>query len=209
MGTEDFTLPSEIEENDFTLQNEIGQKHQHDYINQRKILFPAKGHFTKEPKESGIELTSLVEMVLCSSGLPGKTVSTTIADMPYAMCSSAASPPSAAAAVRACSKATSPMTVSRAKSFSKVLTPGRFFFFPSIPSSYWEMASRISWSVVGRAFGGEIEEGKEMRGLGRDLRGELGKKMRFLGRKERLGRREGRRSAEDGDGGDFRKAMEG
>lgn len=63
--------------------------------------------------------------------------------------------------------------------------------------------------MVGRAFGGE-REGKEMVELHRDLKGglNLGKKSRFLGREERLGRREGRRREEDGDaGGDFRKAM--
>lgn len=66
-----------------------------------------------------------VETVACSSAGPGKTVSTTIAGTPDSRCSEAARPPSAAAAVRAWSKRTEPTRLSRAKSFSKVLTQGR------------------------------------------------------------------------------------
>lgn len=61
---------------------------------------------------------SRVETVLWSSEEPGNTVSTTMAGIPDSICSSAAWPPSAAAAVRACWKSTAPTRVSRAESFS-------------------------------------------------------------------------------------------
>lgn len=70
-------------------------------------------------------LTNRVETVLWSSAGPGNMVSTTMAEIPEDICSSAASPPSAAAAVSACWKSTAPTRVSRAKSFSYVLTAGR------------------------------------------------------------------------------------
>lgn len=87
--------------------------------------------------------------MLCGSELPGNKVSTTIAGMPSLMCSSAACPPSAAAAVRACWKSTAPTKPSRDNSFSYVLTHGRLFSADS------EIAWRTSCSVTGADFGEE------------------------------------------------------
>lgn len=92
------------------------------------------------------ELTSRVETVLWGSEWPGNKVSTTIAGMPELICSSAACPPSAAAAVRACSKSTAPTKARQAESFSYVLTPGRTL------SSESATAWRTSCSVNGTSF---------------------------------------------------------
>lgn len=120
---------------------------------------------------------SLVETVLCSSEAPGNTVSTTIAAIPEAMCSSAVLPPSAAAAVNACSTSMAPTIVSRAKSFSNDLTAGRLF------SSDSAMASRTSCSVAGIALGVEQETiYREFLGF---LNSSLGKNVRILVEEER------------------------
>ena len=92
-------------------------------------------------------LTSLVERVLQSSGRPGKTVSMTMVGKPAIMCSLAARPPSAAAAVTACWKSTAPTRVSRAESFSNVLTPGSCSSFDSA-TAWRSFCCRRSWSLV-------------------------------------------------------------
>lgn len=107
-----------------------------------------------------------METVACSSAGPGKTVSTTIAGTPESRCSEATRPPSAAAAVRAWSKRTEPTRLSRAKSFSKVLTQGRVL----------SLESATNWSICCSCCVGFGVQWRTWRGNLGMVRGSLGKK---------------------------------
>lgn len=133
----------------------------------------------KEPKHQENTRTSLVETVLRSSGGLGTTVSTTITGLPEFRYSSATWPPSAAAAVSACSKLTAPTTVSRARSFSYVLTAG------SEPPSESKTAWRMSCSLDRAEFG--VEWTRVGKGYLVILRGSLERNLRFLEEKYRGG----------------------
>ena len=107
-----------------------------------------------------------METVACSSAGPGKIVSTTIAGTQDSRCSEAARPPSAAAAVRAWSKRTEPTKLSRAKSFSKVLTQGRVL----------SLESATNWSICCSCCVGFGVQWRTWRGNLGMARGSLGKK---------------------------------
>lgn len=118
-------------------------------------------------------LTSLVERVLFSSSDSGEMVSTTMVSNPAKICSSAARPPSAAAAVRACWESTAPTRVSLAELSSYILTPGR------ISSSDSATASRIrSWSAAVSFWGKQT--GGRSRNLGK-LIGIIGNRFEGIG----------------------------
>lgn len=101
---------------------------------------------------------------------PGKRVSTTMAGTPESMCSEAARPPSAAAAVRACSKPTAPTKVRQAESFSKVLTQGRVL--PSESATNWRISCSCCCCCVDF---GEVQD-RTGRGFLVLVRGSLGRK---------------------------------